>query len=138
MTTEGAKGRAGLTVSAFSSLSLSPPLVLVCIDNRSSALEVIREAGAFAVNILAEHQQNLSNHFASRLPNKFEGVECNSGAFGQPLLEGTVGGLECSVQNMVDAGDHVIVIGLVEEIAFDAPKRPLLYYSGQYRQLHEG
>lgn len=124
--------RHGLTVSAFSSVSLTPPYVLVCIDKRSSSIPVIERAGGFAVNILAEDQRELSNRFASKLEDKFEGVPFTEGPLGHPWLTGAVVQMECSVANQVDAGDHLIFIGQLESTAVHEEKQPLVYFNGQY------
>jgi len=123
----------GMTVSAFTSVSLAPPLVLVCADKTSHTLEVIEAGGAFAVNILAAGQEALSNRFASKKDEdrRFEGVRWRRGATGSPLLEGTVAALDCRVVAAHDAGDHVIYVGQVEaaEVRGGAP---LLYHAGLY------
>lgn len=125
----------GLTVSAFSSVSLEPPLVLICVDKQSSANQAIQAAKAYAVNILREGQDSLSNHFARRTPDKFADVDYHLGNLNLPLLEGTLGFLECAVTQTVDAGDHYIYLGQVENASADANAKPLLYFSGGYRQL---
>lgn len=130
--TDTAGGLHGLTVSAFSSLSLNPPYILVCIDKRSSSIAVIEGARQFSVNLLAADQQALSNHFASKLEDKFAGVAWYPSKLGTPILEGVLGWLECTLVQVVDAGDHVIVIGQVEHAVADESKQPLLYYLGQY------
>jgi flavin reductase (DIM6/NTAB) family NADH-FMN oxidoreductase RutF len=127
----------GLTVSAFSSLSLDPPYILICIDKRSSANALIQSSRAFAVNILAKDQADLSNHFASRREDKFAGVAYRMGHLQVPVLEDTLATLECSLVQVVDGGDHHIYIGQVEHSSVDETKEPLLYYRGQYRSLKE-
>jgi len=121
----------GLTVSACSSVSLEPPLLLVCVDRRSSSLQAIKATGVFAVNILRAGQQDLAARFASRREDRFTDVSCLSGRLDLPVLEGTVGHAECELFAVVDAGDHAIVIGLiVDGDACDAV--PLLYFRRQY------
>jgi 3-hydroxy-9,10-secoandrosta-1,3,5(10)-triene-9,17-dione monooxygenase reductase component len=127
----------GLTVSAFSSLSLDPPYILICIDKRSSANALIQSSRAFAVNILAKDQADLSNHFASRQEDKFAGVAYRMGHLQVPVLEDTLATLECSLVQVVDGGDHHIYIGQVEHSSVDETKEPLLYYRGQYRSLKD-
>jgi len=129
--------RNGLTVSAFCSVSLDPPYVLICIDKASSSNTVIQAASAFAVNILAVDQDSLSNHFAQRSDDKFDSVAFHEGILGMPILEGTVGHLECRLARMMDAGDHFIYIGEVEDSQVDENQNPLLYYVGKYRNLAE-
>src|SRR5262245_55770774 len=87
----------GITVSAFTSVSLNPPLILICIDNRSSLIEHLTGGCAFAVNILGEEQETLSRRFASREPNRFDGVGYREGTLGSPLLEQALATLECKV-----------------------------------------
>ncbi|WP_067621796.1 flavin reductase family protein [Alicyclobacillus acidiphilus] len=122
----------GITVSAFASLSLNPPLVLVCIDKSSSTLGLIRRGKSFAVNILASDQRDLSNHFASKQPDKMAGIPHRVGQLGNPILHGTQANLECVLREEFDGGDHFILIGEVHAVEVDEAKTPLLYYSSQY------
>jgi 3-hydroxy-9,10-secoandrosta-1,3,5(10)-triene-9,17-dione monooxygenase reductase component len=124
--------KAGLTVSAFCSVSLEPPYILVCINNVSTALAIMHKTNRFAVNILAADQTNLSNHFASRLEDKFQNIKHHPGVLGLPLLEDVMAQLECTVVNEFPGGDHTILIGRVEEATIDTSKQPLLYFHGQY------
>jgi flavin reductase (DIM6/NTAB) family NADH-FMN oxidoreductase RutF len=128
----------GMTVSAFSSVSLDPPLVLVCADKSSNTLGVIHEGGVFAVNILASGQQELSNKFASKKDEhlRFEGVAWRTGATGAPILEGALAALDCRVAAAHDAGDHVIYVGRVEAVE-TTHGEPLVYFGGAYRGLAE-
>ncbi|KPV43692.1 flavin reductase family protein [Alicyclobacillus ferrooxydans] len=127
----------GLTVSAFCSVSLNPPYILICVDKGSSANPAIQGAKAFAVNILTDAQSHLSNHFARRTDDKFSGVSYRLGQLGMPLLDDTLGYLECTIAQQVDAGDHYIYIGQVEHASVDSSAVPLMYYNGSYRQLTE-
>jgi flavin reductase (DIM6/NTAB) family NADH-FMN oxidoreductase RutF len=124
----------GLTVSAFSSLSLNPPLILICIDNHSSLVEHLAEGCSFAVNILGEDQETLSRRFASKEPNRFEGVGYKEGLSGSPLLDHALATLECKVVHNYAGGDHTIVVGEVEATALTDHK-PLLYFRGGYAKL---
>jgi 3-hydroxy-9,10-secoandrosta-1,3,5(10)-triene-9,17-dione monooxygenase reductase component len=124
--------KSGLTVSAFCSVSLTPPYVLVCIDKRSSTLELIRKSQAFAVNILTQDQVSISNHFASKSEDKMSGIPHHLGILGTPLLDGTQAYLECKVTQEIDAGDHFIYLGEVEDAGVDEGKSPLLYFHGKY------
>jgi 3-hydroxy-9,10-secoandrosta-1,3,5(10)-triene-9,17-dione monooxygenase reductase component len=126
---------AGLTVSAFSSVSLNPPLVLVCIDKRSSSIDLITRSRVFNVNILASEQEDTSNHFASRIADKFATAQYRTGTLGAPVLVNTLAYLECQLVESVDAGDHIVLIGQVEASEVDETKEPLLYYHGKYRSL---
>lgn len=126
----------GLTVSAFCSVSLDPPYILICVDKQSTANRTIKGAGAFAVNMLQEGQDALSNHFARRTPDKFSGIDYRLGQMGLPLLEGTLGYLECSVAQTVDAGDHYVYIGQVEHSDVVADAKPLVYFGGGYQRIN--
>ncbi|MCC7369343.1 MAG: flavin reductase family protein [Chloroflexi bacterium] len=125
----------GLTASAFSSVSLEPRLCLISIDNRSESIGAIAEAGTFAVNILASDQEEISRRFASKIPDKFEGVAYRLGPeSGAPLLDGVLAWIECKVHQVVDGGDHTIFIGeILDGTANEGA--PLTYFRGQYRQL---
>ena len=133
VTTQGPDGPLGLTVTAFSSLSLDPPLVLVCIDRRSEAHAGF-ERGAFAVSLLAEGQEPVSQRFACGGPAKFAEGGLAVGASGLVLVPGALAHLECRVHASVPGGDHVIYVGLVERAAvFEG--RPLLHHARGYRCL---
>jgi flavin reductase (DIM6/NTAB) family NADH-FMN oxidoreductase RutF len=124
----------GMTVSAFASLSLDPPLVLVSIGNDATMAPVMAEATSFAVNILSDQQEALSRRFAGKLDDRFAGVPSTRSVHGDVLLDDVLASLECRIAARHPAGDHVIVIGEVEAgHARDA--RPLLYYRGGYAQL---
>jgi len=126
----------GMTVSAFSSVSLVPPLVLVCADKSSNTLGVIDAGGCFAVNVLAAGQEALSNRFASKQDEhrRFEGLETRRGETGAPLLPGALVALDCRVVAAHDAGDHVIYVGEVASAELGEGE-PLLHYAGRYRGM---
>ncbi len=124
----------GITVSAFSSVSLEPPLVLICINKRASIHEHLREGCHFAVNILAEDQESLSARFASRDTDRFNGVECSEAPHGSPLIAGALAHIECRVVAAYPAGDHTIYIGEVEATQV-SDKNPLAYFRGRYSRL---
>ena len=123
----------GMTVAAFSEVSLDPPLVLVCADKTSNTHPVIAAGRVFAVNVLACDQDELSNKFASKKDEsrRFEGVDYETGETGAPLLAGAIAHLDCRVVAAHDAGDHVIYVGEVHEVR-NAEGEPLLYYAGAY------
>lgn len=123
----------GMTVSAFSSVSLSPPLVMVCIGLDASLHPVIEHATHFGVNILSAGQEALSRRFAAHL-DRFDGVGFERGESGVALLRGALAFLECRIVARHPAGDHTIVIGEVENVG-NRDDRPLLYYRGGYAQL---
>ena len=129
----------GMTVSAFTEVSLDPPLVLVCADKTSNTHPVIAGGKVFAVNILARGQEELSNRFASKKEEhrRFEGLSCETAATGAPLIPGALAALDCRLVAQHDAGDHTIYIGQVEELRVSEGE-PLLYYRGGYRSLAEG
>lgn len=124
----------GITVSAFASVSLDPPLILVSIDKRASLHNSLTEGSAFSVNILAEDQELISRRFASKEEDRFEGVGFSYGVNGAPLLTGALASLECRVVYAYPGGDHTIFVGEVE--ATDVTEgKPLAYFRGGYRQL---
>ena len=131
-----AEGRPqGLTVSAFCSVSLEPPLVLVCVDSRSETHPGFAHSRLFGVSVLAEHQQDVSQRFAKLGPDKNR-FDFARGPFGAPLVPGAVAQLECRLHTAHDAGDHRIYVGEVLEVAVN-PGRPLLYHAAGYRRLAE-
>jgi flavin reductase (DIM6/NTAB) family NADH-FMN oxidoreductase RutF len=126
----------GLTVNSFSSVSLDPPLVLVSIDLSNAILGHFLSSPCFAINILAEHQEHLSRRFSSVSENRFNGIDWHPGEFGEPLLEGVLAQLECSVTRIFEAGDHTVMIGEVR-LASYSEGRPLVYFNSSYRNLKE-
>jgi len=126
----------GMTVTDFAGVSLEPPLVLVCADKKSNTLPLIESGGNFAVNLLAAGQEGLSNRFASKQDEwrRFEGLDCEASVTGAPLIPGALVGLACRVVALHDAGDHVIVVGQVEQ-ARCAEASPLVHFAGGYRRL---
>ena len=135
VTTRDADGRFhGITVSAFASVSLEPPMILVCIDKNTGSHDAFREGEFFVVNILAEGHETLSNRFASHISDKFEGVDYRIGIGEIPVLEDAFVTLECRLANAHEGGDHTIFVGLVEKSGIkDA--NPLIYWHGSYRNL---
>lgn len=124
----------GLTATAFSSVSLLPPLVLVCVDKKAESHPHFAPSGVFVVNLLAHDQQDLSQRFATRTVDKFAGVAWEKGKLGAPVLAGTIGHMECRVAHHYDGGDHTIVVGEIESAAAN-DGHPLLYFRGGYRNL---
>lgn len=124
----------GLTVSAFSSLSLTPPLVLICIERQTASHDAFNEAGAFVVNILAADQETLARHFATPLENKFSGIAYRKGVNDIPVLENTLANLRCRIVQTFEGGDHTIFVGEVEEVTMHDTS-PLVYYRGGYARL---
>ncbi|RMC37230.1 flavin reductase family protein [Paracoccus alkanivorans] len=132
VTTRDPEGKpVGFTANSFTSVSLDPPLVLVCLANSSRNRSVFAEAPGFAVNILSEGQKDISNTFARPVEDRFEAVTWRDGPFGAPVLDGVSAWFDCSRHKLVEAGDHVILIGKVE--AFDdSPVPGLGYARGAY------
>ncbi len=126
----------GITANAFSSLSLNPPLVLVCIDKKANCYECFEDSKVFAVNLLGEHQEQLANRFATKGIEKFQDTAWHMSANGIPLLDHTIGFIECRVTQGYDGGDHTIYLGHVLH-AEAAGDRPLLFYKGKYQRLPE-
>jgi flavin reductase (DIM6/NTAB) family NADH-FMN oxidoreductase RutF len=124
----------GLTVSAFSSVSLRPPLVMICLGERTSNLESFRR-GPFTVNILADSQRDISTRFAEKRDDRFDGVHHAPGENGAPVLAGCLAAVECDVQDIVTAGDHDIIVGLVTRVSGAEEGPPLLHWRGQYAGL---
>jgi 3-hydroxy-9,10-secoandrosta-1,3,5(10)-triene-9,17-dione monooxygenase reductase component len=122
----------GLTATAFTSVSLDPPLVLVCIDKKSETYPHFAASGTFAVNFLARDQEEISRRFAVSGGDKFAGTSWLRGQLGVPLLAGTIGNVECRVLHSYDGGDHTIYVGQVEFGAVDDGE-PLIYFRGAYR-----
>ena len=121
----------GLTANSFSSVSLSPPLVLWSLSLRSPNLPNFLQATHFAINVLARDQIALSQRFSKPIPNKFEGVDCTDSAIGMPLLNGTAAHFECRTEARHYSGDHVIFIGHVLKYSH-ADRDALGYHRGRY------
>ena len=137
VTTRAGERVFGMTASAFSSVSLDPPLVLVCIEKKAHTLPWIVESGIFAVNVLAKDQHELSNRFATEGNEsvRFEGLACRSAPSGAPWLPDTVAVLDCRVAAAHDAGDHWIYVGEVQAAEVAAEREPLLNYDARYCAL---
>lgn len=126
----------GITVSAFCSVSLEPPLILVCIEKRAGSHHAFQESKAFVVNILREDQQSVSNHFASHLEDKFANVEYDTGIEKLPVLRNCLVNLECRLHDSHESGDHTIFIGQIEK-ATVSEENPLIYWHGKYREIKD-
>lgn len=130
----------GITVNALSSVSLDPPLVLIALDRRRFLTPIVRESGRYAVNILSEEQQELSDCFAGApvVPGReaFCGASWHPGSTGLPLLDGAIATLECTVVESFPAGDHDLFIGRVEALHNETSHpMPLLYYRRRYLRI---
>jgi flavin reductase (DIM6/NTAB) family NADH-FMN oxidoreductase RutF len=124
----------GLTANSYTSLSLDPPLILVCVDKKVDCYACFEQSKVFAVNFLAENQEQLSTRFATKGIEKFEGVPTREGNLGVPLLEGAIGYIECKLVNGYEGGDHTIYVGEVQT-ASASGDRPLLFFKGKYSRL---
>lgn len=136
VTTHDGDVSTGITVSSFASLSLDPPLVLICIDHRGRSHEALADADMFAVNILAEHQEQVAGVFASRAEDKFAYIAHTFSANGLPLLDDVLATVECRKVNAVPGGDHTIFVGEVVSIATH-DRRPLVYHASRFGQFAE-
>lgn len=133
---DGAGGVGGLTANAFSSLSLDPPLVLVCVDQLSQALAYLTAEKTFTLHFLAADQEQTALAFAQRGPDKANGIDWHLNTRGVPALDDYLVALDCDLENAVPGGDHTIIIGRVLDIKMsDAERQPLTYYKGMMNGL---
>jgi flavin reductase (DIM6/NTAB) family NADH-FMN oxidoreductase RutF len=141
VTTQGSQHPYGMTANAFASVSLEPPLVLVCVVKGTEGEISIRENGVFAVNVLGSHQEALSRYFSdSDRPRgwaTFERIAHRRAATGSPVLDGIAAYFDCRLIDTHEAGDHVIFIGEVEALGLDSDISPLLFHLGRYRRVSE-
>ena len=133
-TVDAAGHKHGITVSAFCSVSLAPPLILICIDKNTGSHHAFEQNEFFAVNILRENQQHYSDRFASHLDDKFGGIAFTENERGIPVLKDVLVNLECRRVNAHDNGDHTIYIGEIERSTI-GDGDPLVYFHGIYREL---
>jgi flavin reductase len=137
ITTQGVEHPFGMTANAFSSVSLDPPLILVCVISGTIGAESIERNGVFAVNILGADHEPVSRYFSSkdrpRGPDAFKEIPHKFGVTGAPLLEGAAGYLDCRVHAAHEAGDHIIFIGEVMALGYETDVKPLLFHGGRYR-----
>jgi flavin reductase (DIM6/NTAB) family NADH-FMN oxidoreductase RutF len=142
VTTSGEEHSYGMTANAFSSVSLDPPLILVCVKWPSEGAEHIERNGVFAVNILSAHQEPLSRYFASRDRPRgrdaFRDIPSRVVASGSPVIEDVLAYMDCALHATHEAGDHRIYIGQVLALESAAEKPPLLFHGGGYRLLADG
>ncbi|RED55535.1 flavin reductase (DIM6/NTAB) family NADH-FMN oxidoreductase RutF [Cohnella lupini] len=138
ITTRDAEGKPqGMTVNAFTSLSLDPPMLLVCLDNKSATLKHILESKSFCVNILSADQENVSRSFARRGDvDKFEGIPYLEGVAGVPVLDACLAYVVCGLHKAVEGGDHQILLGDALHLNVQqADATPLVFYGGKYGYL---
>jgi len=135
VTTKDAAGYLhGITVSAFSSVSLEPPLVLICIENSAGSLHAFKQSEMFVVNILTRDQVELSERFAAQITDKFAGVDMELNIDGIPIISNCLANIDCRVRNYYDGGDHTIFIGEVED-ARTAEGDPIIYFRSDYHWI---
>ena len=129
-------GILGMTATSFTSVSVEPPQILVCINDSAVTIEGIRESKSFAVNILNSDQQLISNQFASgdNPQQRFESVTWCDGSSGTPILDDTLASIECTVGQFIKSGTHWVVIGEVQNVTCRQGE-PLLYFKGAYREI---
>ena len=131
---DGEGNKAGMTASAVAAVSLEPPLILVCVNSKDPLHPVLKNAAAFAVNVLANDQESLSRRFADKAADRFAGVDCSAGPSGVPLLAGALANLVCVPWSTHSGGDHTIFVGqVIQGAAFDGD--PLLHFRGNYARL---
>lgn len=124
----------GLTVSSFTSVSLDPPLVLICLGQDVSVIDIFRAAPYFGINVLADNQRDLSERFARKGHDRFNGLAWHRGETGVPLLRGTLAEIECLVERRITAGDHdIFVAEMVAARVGDG--EPLIHFASRYRRL---
>lgn len=120
----------GRTVNSFTSVSLDPPLILVCLHRDSLLLSQISAFGAFSVNILSSEQSHVSNAFVSKSRSQFSGIDHSLGTLGTPVIASSLACVECSLHQTVEGGDHVILLGRAETIQTTEEASPLSFFRG--------
>ena len=129
-------GPAGITVNSFTSVSLDPPLLLVCLHKQAASASALVAASHFAINVLQNEQQPASITFSTRVEDRFGTTPWSCGEAGAPILEESLCVFECERFAVYDGGDHHILVGQVIKASFDTSLDPLLYFRGRYRRLH--
>lgn len=123
---------AGMAVGSFTSVSLDPPLVAFLPDRKSSSWPKIQSAGRFCVNILGSEQEPVCRRFASKMPDKFEGLPYRLSDLGSPIITGAIAWIDCEISSVQEAGDHFIVVGAVRNLQIESGGLPLLFFQGGY------
>jgi flavin reductase (DIM6/NTAB) family NADH-FMN oxidoreductase RutF len=135
VTTRDGRGNPyGLTVSAFTSVSLDPTLVLVCLDNKLSGLQAFKDSKHFGISFLSEHQEDLSRMFAKKDSERPPSIYFD-GKLGMPLLHNSIAVMECETVNVYEGGDHQIFLGEVMNAQVLQLDHPLLYFRGKYQRI---
>jgi len=131
-TMEGEREPAGMVVGSFTSVSLNPPLVSFLADCNSSSQAKIQTSGRFCANVLASDQEQLCRKLAARGASKFDAVPWQASPLGNPILEGVIAWIDCSVEKVIELGDHYLIVGRVHELRVISDKTPLLFFRGTY------
>ena len=141
VTTADQRGYHGVTVSAFCSVSVDPPLMLICVDRAIQSNSLIADAPVFAINILSREHSFLAEQFSGRTPladPAFTRVPHHLGIRGTPLIDGCLAWIECRHWATYDGGDHTIFVGLVEDLTLGESDDPLIYFNRQFTELSWG
>ncbi|MGW4210840.1 flavin reductase family protein [Lentzea sp. NPDC004789] len=133
VTSAGESGHVGMTVNSFTSVSLSPPLVLVCAKHGSATGQDIERTGTFAVNVLCREQEALSQQFCGPADRRFDGLPVRCGVSGAPILRSALAYLDCGLEQTIDLGDHRVLVGRVLDAGASAGEEPLVFFRGEYR-----
>jgi flavin reductase (DIM6/NTAB) family NADH-FMN oxidoreductase RutF len=123
---------AGMAIGSFASLSLEPPSVLFCAGKHSSSWPKVQRAGQFCVNILADDQEDVCRVFASKAPDKFAEIGWKRSGNGSPIIDGVLAYIDCTIGDVIESGDHSIVIGEVTDLEVRHEGGPLLFFRGGY------
>jgi flavin reductase (DIM6/NTAB) family NADH-FMN oxidoreductase RutF len=139
VTAIGANGNpVGMVVGTFSSVSMDPPLIAFYPMSNSRSFAELRNASAFCINVLASDQESFCRRFATAGESKFDGVEWRPAPLGSPILDGAVSWIECTFEDVREAGDHFIVLGRVQDLAVERSTLPLLFFQGGYGRFSPG
>ncbi|HWK69000.1 MAG TPA: flavin reductase family protein [Rhizobiaceae bacterium] len=131
VTTNTRNGPAGFTANSFTSVSLDPPMVLVCIGKTSSNFDNFLNSDRFCVNILGEHQRHVSKQFSAKVTDRFEGISWTRGVLDNPIIDDSIAWFDCTLEQRIDAGDHHVLIGRVRDFSHSIGS-PLAYCRGNY------
>lgn len=133
-TIDGDGNKIGMTANSFTSLSLDPPLILWSIDKATGCFDAFNECSHFAIHVLGEHQEGLSNHFAGRGFDKFKEIPSTEGIGGSPILKESSACFQCSVEHRYEGGDHIILVGRVLDYS-EQDLKPLVFSAGKYAKI---
>ena len=127
----------GVTANSFTSVSLDPPLVLVCLGKSLGCIDAFSEAEHFAINVLREDQRSLSARFATKGIDRFKDTDWDRSQTNNPMIRNALANIDCAKHAQMDYGDHTIFIGEVLHATYHPGHDPLLYFGGKYRHLHQ-